>query len=68
MGAAFGAPELIIIAIILSQVAALVIAGMKARWVWLALGVLLWVPAFIGALLPAKPDSHWARRKQRAGR
>ncbi len=57
-----GVPEILILLILLTQIAALVVAGMKGRWVWFVLGLLLWLPAFIGALLPAMPGSSWARR------
>lgn len=47
-------------------IAALVVAGMKGRWVWLVLGIFFWLPAYVGAFLPPRPDSSWAQRRQQA--
>ena len=60
-----GLPELIILVVLLSYVPALVVAGMKERWVWFVLGLLFWLPSYVGALLPARPGSSWARREAR---
>lgn len=58
-----GPLEILIVLIILSWIPAVVVAGMKGRWVWLVLGLLLWFPAYIGALLPARAGSSWAQRR-----
>jgi type IV secretory pathway TrbD component len=67
MAYGIGPLEVLIVLTIVGQVPALVIAGMKGRWVWFAFGLLLWIPAFVGALLPARADSTWAIRRSRKG-
>ncbi len=60
-----GAPEIIVLLLLLLYLAALVVTGMKGRWVLFVLGLLFGIFAFVGALLPAKPGSTWERRQAR---
>jgi len=43
---------------------ALVFAALKGRWVLFVLGIIAFPFAFIGALLPARANSPWARRHE----
>jgi len=42
---------------------ALVVCAQKGRWVFFVLGIFFGLFAIIGALLPPKPDSSWARKR-----
>ena len=59
-----GPLEALILLSLMALIPALVISGMKGRWVWFVLGLLLWAPAFVGALLPARAASSWAVRRR----
>lgn len=59
-----GPLEILVLLLIFAWIPALVVSGMKGRWVWFVLGLLLWLPAFVGALLPARHDSTWALRRR----
>jgi hypothetical protein len=60
---AIGPVELVVVLLLIAYVAALVVTGMKGRWVLFVLGILFGIFAFVGALMPARPGSHWANRK-----
>ena len=38
--------------------------AIKEHWILLAVGVPIFFVGYIGALMSAKPDSYWVRRKQ----
>jgi len=61
--AGIGPLEVFILLSFVLWIPALVVAGMKGRWVWFVLGILFWLPAFVGALLPPQPRSAWALRR-----
>jgi hypothetical protein len=56
--------EVLLLLSLVAWIPALVIAGMKGRWVWFVLGLLFWLPAFVGAALPPRRNSSWALRRQ----
>ena len=58
-----GPVEALVLVWLLSVVAALVVSGLKGHRVWFVLGLLFALPAYVGALLPARPGSAWARRQ-----
>jgi len=60
---AIGPVEALVLVWLLSVVAALVVSALKGHWVWFVLGVLFALPAYVGALLPARQGSVWARRR-----
>lgn len=55
-----GPLEIAIVACIGLYLWALVVAGMKHRWMLFAIGLIVAPAAFVGALLPAKPGSRWS--------
>jgi hypothetical protein len=57
--------EVLVLLFLVGNIVALVVCAMKERWVLFVLGLLFAVPAWIGALLSARPGSTWERRKQR---
>ncbi len=66
-----GPMEVVVLPVLLGIFAlyvwALVVCAQKGRWVFFVLGILFGLFAFIGALLPAQPDSSWARRHSSYG-
>lgn len=54
--------EALILLWLLSVIAALVVSALKGQWIWFVLGVFFALPAYVGALLPARPGSAWAKR------
>lgn len=60
-----GRLEVVLTLLLAVQVVGLVVSGMKGRWVWFVLGLVLWVPALIGAALPPRPASLWAQRREK---
>ena len=63
LAASIGPAEVLVLGIIALYIWALVVCGMKGRWVLFVLGLLFAPVAFVGALMPAKPDSSWASRR-----
>ena len=64
LAAAIGPLEVLVLLFVIAYIAALVVCGMKGRWVLFVLGIVfLGIFAFIGALLPARPGSAWERRR-----
>ncbi len=55
----------LIVAILAVYALAMVVLGMKGRWVWLAVGVVIGPVAVVAAFLPAKPGSAWEARRGR---
>jgi hypothetical protein len=60
-----GPLELFILLLIGLYIWALVVAGMKGRWAWFVVGLFIGPAAFVGALLPARPQSSWAAKRNR---
>ena len=46
--------------------AAVVIAGMKGRWLFLVIGLFVFPVAVAGSLMDPRPGSYWSRRRQQA--
>ena len=59
-----GPLEILIVLMLIGYIPALIITGMKGRWIVFTLGLILVLPAFVGAILPARPDSTWAIRRR----
>lgn len=53
---------LVVLLVTAIYVAPLVLCAMKDRWWLFGFGLVFWFPALLGALLPGKPGSAWARR------
>lgn len=56
--------EVVIALVLLGTVAALTVACMKGNWVPFAVGLLVFPVAYVGALLPARPGSYWAKHSR----
>jgi signal peptidase I len=56
----------LLVVLLVAFLTALVIAGMKRRWLWLVLGLFFFPLAIAGALMDPRPGSYWVRRKQAA--
>lgn len=58
-----GVVEILLLGVLISLwVTAIATCFMKGHWIYGLLGVPVFVIAFIGALMPAKPGSYWNRR------
>ena len=55
-------PPVMLLVLLIALIAALVVAGMKRRWVFFGIGFFLFPVAVCGALMTARPGSYWARR------
>ena len=55
-------PPVIALVLLITFIAARVVAGMKRRWVFFGIGFFLFPVAVCGALMEARPGSYWARR------
>jgi hypothetical protein len=55
--ASLGGTELVILFALFLYIPAMVVTGMKGRWLWFILGLFLFPAAFVGAFLRAKPGS-----------
>ena len=55
-------PPAMALALLIAFIVALVVAGMKRRWVFFGIGFFLFPVAVCGALLEARPGSYWAKR------
>jgi hypothetical protein len=63
IAASIGPVEVFVLLLLGLYIWALVVSGMKGRWVWFVLGLFLFPFALVGALLSARPSSSWANKR-----